>query len=152
MVLRTFPRAGEAPARFLRLLAGIGLVLVVGAPASADPERPELPSSAQIINGEHAQRIAGTTPLAELRARLDNSDRLAALHALQMALNQVGDGSTFLWKKEDRNLMGIIKPTAAFRNAAGQVCRHVIYAISLGDYRKQIEIVACREAGGRWRL
>ncbi len=135
MVLRTFPRAGRRAARLLRLLVAVGLL--AAQPALAGPASHEAATKA---------------PPTALPGRLDNSDRLAALHALQMALNQVGDGGTFVWKKDDRGLMGIIKPTAAFRNANGQVCRHVIYAIALNGYRRQIELVACREAGGRWRL
>lgn len=89
---------------------------------------------------------------AELQKNLGAGDQVAVLQALQLALNRIGDGGTFMWKKHDTNLKGIIKPTAAFRNAGGQICRHVIYMLSLGDFRKQIEIIACREADGRWRL
>lgn len=90
--------------------------------------------------------------LRQLRAKLDDSDRLAALRALHMALSRVSDGATFIWRKKSRKLAGVIKPTMAFRNAKGQVCRHLIYSLSLGKYVKSIEGVACRDSDGRWRL
>lgn len=148
------PGAGSAPTLPFAPVIGAGL-LVAGslwiAPLAiaADSASPALPVRKPV---QLSRQTAGTPTFAELQARLDKGDQVAALHALQMALNQVGDGATFHWKKDNRDLKGIIKPTTAFRNSYGQVCRHVVYALSLGDYRKQIEFVACREAGGRWRL
>ena len=90
--------------------------------------------------------------LAELRSKLDSKDQIVALRALHMALSQVPDGGTFVWRKKSRSLKGMIKPSKAFRNADGQVCRHVIYALVLGSYTKQIEGIACRQDDGRWQL
>ena len=90
--------------------------------------------------------------LAELRSRLDQKDQIVAMRALHLALNQVEDGGTFLWQKKSRSLKGMIKPSKAFRNADGRVCRHVIYALSLGRFLKQIEGIACRQNDGRWQL
>lgn len=90
--------------------------------------------------------------LRQLKAKLDDSDRVAALRALHLALTRISDGATFVWRKRSRQLAGVIKPTAAFRNANGQVCRHLIYSLSLGRYIKSIESVACRDAKGRWQL
>ncbi|GBE42234.1 MAG TPA: hypothetical protein ENH05_03655 [Rhizobiales bacterium] len=90
--------------------------------------------------------------LADLRSRLDYKDRVVAMRALQLALSQVPDGGTFVWQKKSRSLKGLIKPTRAFRNADGQLCRHVIYALALGRYTKQIEGIACRLENGRWQL
>lgn len=135
-VMRTIPSVRLAQ-RFLVGAAFGATVLIAGAVFAIDQP-------------QHAK--SAIEPLEELQAKLGTSDQVAALQALQSALNQVGDGGTYIWKKHDTRLKGIIKPTTAFRNAHGQVCRHVIYALSIGDYRKQIEIIACREAGGRWRL
>ncbi len=90
--------------------------------------------------------------LAELRSRLDQKDHIVAMRALHLALNQVEDGGTFVWRKKSRSLKGMIKPSKAFRNADGRVCRHVIYALSLGRYLKQIEGIACRQNDGSWQL
>ena len=90
--------------------------------------------------------------LAELRSKLDGKDQVIALRALHLALTQVPDGGTFVWKKASRSLKGMIKPSKAFRNTDGQLCRHVIYALALGRYLKQIEGIACRQDNGRWQL
>lgn len=90
--------------------------------------------------------------LAELRSKLDGKDQIIAMRALHLALSQVPDGGTFVWRKESRSLKGMIKPSNAFRNASGQICRHVIYALVLGRYTKQIEGIACRQDDGRWQL
>ena len=90
--------------------------------------------------------------LAELRARLDESDRKLAVKALGLALNELGDGATLVWRRPERALVGKIKPSAAFRDKEGRICRHVNYAITLGDYSKQVEGVACREIDGEWSL
>ena len=74
------------------------------------------------------------------------------MRALQLALSQVEDGGTFLWQKKSLSLKGMITPSKAFRNSSGAVCRHVIYALSLGRYIKQIEGIACRQNDGRWQL
>ncbi len=134
--MRTIPSARLAQ----RILAGaaFGANLLAAIPVSA-------------TDGPQRAKPA-IQSLAELQANLDSSDQIAVLTALQSALNEIGDGGSYIWKKQDTSLKGIIRPTTAFRNAYGQICRHVIYALSLGDYRKQIEIIACREAGGRWRL
>lgn len=134
--MRTIPSA--KPARRLLLSAAAGANLLIAGPVFAS-ERPQQPRPA-------------IQSLSELQANLGTSDQVAVLSALQLALNQIGDGGTYVWKKSDTKLKGMIRPTAAFRNANGQVCRHVIYALALGAYRKQIEFIACREAGGRWRL
>lgn len=90
--------------------------------------------------------------LADLRSKLDRRDHVVAMRALHLALSQVPDGGTFAWQKKNRSLKGLIKPTRAFRNADGQLCRHVIYALALGRYTKQIEGIACRLENGRWQL
>jgi surface antigen len=141
--MRTFRSARAA---FLPPVAVIGAALLLAGAAWGEPARTAAPETAR------PGADSGPASFAELRSRLDRSDRIAALRALQMALNRVADGGTFRWKSHDRELRGLIRPTNVFRNTAGQLCRHVVYRIALGDYRKQIEFVACREAGGRWRL
>jgi surface antigen len=90
--------------------------------------------------------------LAELKARLDSSDRAVALEALQMALEELGDGVTLVWRRPERELVGRIKPTSAFRDDEGRICRHVVYTLELGSYERQIEGVACREDDGIWSV
>jgi surface antigen len=90
--------------------------------------------------------------LNELKARLDQSDRAAAMQALDLALSELGDGATLVWQRPERGLMGRIKPVSAFRDDQGRVCRHVVYSLALGTYQRQIEGVACRESNGSWSL
>ena len=129
------------------IIIGAGaLVLSVFAPAP-------LPLKA----GESgAERLAATEGrqlgLNELKARLDRSDRAAAMQALELALSELGDGVTLVWQRPERGLVGRIKPVSAFRDDQGRVCRHVLYSLALGTYQRQIEGVACRESDGSWSL
>ncbi len=90
--------------------------------------------------------------LAELRARLSEEDRIAALRALQKALSELSDGATYVWGRPTVRLRGLITPTASFRASDGRICRHVIYTLSLGRYLRRIEGVACRLKSGIWSL
>jgi len=130
------------------IIMGAGAVLVsVLAPASHPPKAEE--SGAQVAVGV---RQPATPRLKELRARLDQSDREAAVQALQLALDEVGDGVRLVWRRPARGLIGKIKPVSAFRDDKGRVCRHVVYSISLGGYEKEIEGNACRGRDGSWSL
>jgi len=90
--------------------------------------------------------------LSQLKARLDRSDRVAAVQALELALSELGDGVTLVWQRPERGLVGRVKPVSAFRDDQGRVCRHVLYSLALGTYQRQIEGVACREPDGSWSL
>ena len=89
---------------------------------------------------------------AELRAKLDDSDRAVALNALQVALTELGDGASLIWRRPSRELTGVIKPVSAFRDDEGRVCRHLTYSLSLGTFVREVEGTACREPGGAWSL
>ena len=67
------------------------------------------------------------------------------MQALELALSELGDGVTLVWRRPERELVGRIKPVSAFRDDQGRVCRHVVYSLALGTYQRQIEGVACRE-------
>ncbi len=83
--------------------------------------------------------------LNELRARFDKATAKRPYQALQLALDELGDGVTLVWRRPARGLVGKIKPVSAFRDDKGRVCRHVVYSLSLGGYEKEIEGNACRE-------
>ena len=93
-----------------------------------------------------------TPEFAELKTKLDGSDRQAAAQALQLAMNELGDGVTLVWRRPEHALEGRVKPVSAFRDDHGRVCRHLVYSISLGGYSREIEGVACRELDGSWSL
>src|SRR6266545_2481116 len=82
---------------------------------------------------------APTPESTELKAKLDGSDRQAAAQALQLALNELGDGVTLVWRRPARGLEGRIKPVSAFRDDHGRVCRHLVYSLSLGGYNREVE-------------
>ncbi len=146
--MRMFLHAGAVPLATLVWLAAASFCLnsqavaepMDGTPGSTDVARMPAPEKNPI-------RL-----LADLRSKLDYRDHVVAMRALHLALSQVPDGGTFVWQKKSRSLKGLIKPTRAFRNADGQLCRHVIYALVLGRYTKQIEGIACRLENGRWQL
>ena len=111
------------------------------------------PLKAGESGAETAVASQGQQPgLGELKARLDGSDRSAALQALELALSELGDGVTLVWQRRERGLVGRITPVSAFRDDHGRVCRHVVYSLALGAYRRQVEGVACRKPDGSWSL
>lgn len=129
------------------IIIGAGaLILSVFAPASfalkADEWR-------VIVTREASDPIP---EFAELKAKLDGSDRQAAAQALQLALNEFGDRVTLVWWRPEHALEGRVKPISAFRDDRGRICRHLIYSLSLGGYSREIEGVACRELDGSWSL
>ena len=93
-----------------------------------------------------------TPSLAELKARLEPSDRRTAMRALQLALTEAGDGAPFVWQRPARELKGKITPVSAFRDGQGRLCRRVVYWLALGSYERQIEGIGCRESDGSWSL
>ncbi len=83
---------------------------------------------------------------------LDDSDEIAALDAIRIALTEVGDGSSYVWHRGNGRLSGVIHPTASFKDAAGRVCRHIVLVLTTGVRTGRAEGIACRVEGGRWQL
>jgi 17 kDa outer membrane surface antigen len=133
------------------IIIGAGaLAILLAAPASlylygAEPEY----TGSVVIDTESAKQ---PTTFAELRAKLDGTDRAVALNALQVALTELGDGAELVWRRPSRELTGVIKPVSAFRDDEGRVCRRLTYSLSLDTYVRQVEGTACREKSGAWSL
>lgn len=89
---------------------------------------------------------------ADLKAGLDLNDEIAALETVQLALNEVGDGSTYVWHRYHGRLSGVITPTSSFKSDSGQVCRHLIVVLTSGSHSQRSEGVACRLTSGQWQL
>lgn len=89
---------------------------------------------------------------AAVPTKLDESDEIAALERIQYALSEVGDGTTYVWRRWNGRLSGVIYPTVSFKDASGNVCRHLMVLLTTGDRTKRIEGIACRMESGRWRL
>lgn len=83
---------------------------------------------------------------------LDESDEVAALASMHLALNSTGDGQAYVWQRSNGRLSGLVRPISSFRNDDGQVCRHVIVMLTTGLRTQKMESTACRLAGGRWQL
>jgi surface antigen len=140
LVMRTF--RWNAP-----IIIGAGaLVISVFAPASFPLKAEDWRT---VVTREASAPTAEST---ELKAKLDGSDRQAATQALQLALNELGDGVTLVWRRPARGLEGRIKPMSAFRDDHGRVCRHLVYSLSLGGYSREVEGNACRAPDGSWVL
>lgn len=107
-------------------------------------------------NGANDVAAVATSPapqgLQALNSGLDQSDRTIALQALQMALTELGDGVTLVWRRPVSQLRGRIKPVSAFRDDQGRICRQVVYSLARGGQEKEIEGVACREQDGHWAI
>jgi len=89
---------------------------------------------------------------AELKTRLDASDEIATLHALQVALSEVGDGATYVWHRRNGKLSGSFQPTTSFKDAGGRVCRHIRIMLASGNFSRTAEGIACRLGDGSWQL
>jgi hypothetical protein len=98
------------------------------------------------------QKLWPKPKFADYRSLLDETDEVAALESVQLALSEVGDGSTYVWHRGHGRLSGIVQPTSSFRDAAGAVCRHVVVMLTAGPDTKKTEGIACRLADGRWQL
>lgn len=96
---------------------------------------------------------SGVTPVLHLPPRkLDEKDEIAALERIQYALNEVGDGSTYVWRRWHGGLSGVIHPTVSFKDKDGRICRHLVVLMTTGELTKRIESIACRLPSGRWEL
>lgn len=89
---------------------------------------------------------------AGLSRRLDTRDEIAALESVQLALAEVGDGSSYVWHRYHGHLSGVVTPTVSFRDGSGNVCRHLVVILSSGTRSKRSEGIACRLDNGRWQL
>ena len=87
------------------------------------PNRKSFPFKAPEITGALPPRRE--VPLKELKSRLTDADLTAALQAMSVVLSEIGDGTTYVWGRPMRRLRGLITPLSSFRNAEGQICRHV---------------------------
>jgi surface antigen len=64
----------------------------------------------------------------------------------------VGDGSTFIWRRGNGRISGVVKPTSSFKDVSGRICRHIVLVLAAGPRTGKIEGIACRLSNGRWEL
>ena len=132
------------------ILMGAG-ALVTAFLASAPPS---LGAGEASLKPEAAAKASAPAlaSLAELKNRLDPSDRDMALRALNLALDEIADGATLVWKRPAREIEGRISAVSAFRDDQGRICRRVVYALTLGKSQSSAEAIACRQTNGHWSL
>jgi hypothetical protein len=82
----------------------------------------------------------------------DDTDTVAALDGILIALTEVADGGTYVWHRRDGRLSGMAQPTASFRDQSGQPCRHLVVVLNAFTKSKKVEGIACRLADKRWQL
>lgn len=83
---------------------------------------------------------------------LDESDEIATLQAIHIALQTVGDGGAYLWQRGHGLLDGMVRPTASFKGRDGEICRHIIIRLNSRNYSREAEGIACQDDSGRWSL
>lgn len=128
---------------FTSALAGLVLSLT-NAVATAS----ESPATSQSLNDQRPPLDALQRPSLVL----DESDEIAALQAIHMALQTVGDGGAYLWQRGHGLLDGMVRPTASFKGRDGEICRHIIIRLNSRNYSREAEGIACRDENGRWSL
>ena len=148
--MRTFP----LPPLFRGGVTALTLGLATLIASDGIAESPDFATEPKVVRQMQPgpARKARQPSLAELRASLDDTDRLATLNAVHVALTQLSDGATFVWRNSARTLTGVVRTTVAFRNVDGDICRHLILTLTLGRYAKRVEGIACRDGEGRWHL
>lgn len=106
-------------------------------------------------SGSGTGKMWSRPKFAELKtppARLDLNDEIATLETLQLALSEVGDGSTYVWHRHHGRLSGVIQPTTSFKDTNGHICRHVVVVLTSGSRSERSEGIACRLPTGQWQL
>ncbi len=112
---------------------------------TSEPHDASLPQSAAPL-----RRALPMVPPYEAPA--EPGDALAALEAIEIALTQASDGSTYIWRRNNGRLAGAFRPTSTFRGADGRYCRHLEMRMRLGTYQRLMEGIACRGSDGVWIL
>jgi len=134
-------------------LLAAGLVVFDQLPAnSAGGAKPEQPWRAQIAMNDGEPEEVAPNSFEALRAKLEPDDPVAVLEAIGYALAEVGDGSTYVWRRTDGPLMGNVRITGTYRSQAGAVCRKLALTLILGDLVRPADTFACRDADGHWVL
>ena len=109
-------------------------------------------SSSTPLDKQQRDKLWPKPSLADVKETLDDADAIAALEAVQVALTEVGDGATYIWHRRHGRLSGAIQPTTSFKDRSGQVCRHLVVALTSGNYSRKAEGIACRLHNGVWVL
>ena len=102
------------------------------------------------LPGAHARAATPRQPSPPAAAD-DDSDEIAALEAVRIALTEVGDGGAYVWRRRRGSLSGVVMPTVSFKDGE-RVCRHIRLLLTRGKRVGTAEGIACRLADGRWQF
>jgi hypothetical protein len=133
----------------------VACIVLLHGPLAAQEQRPtQQPPACTCSTPEQAPPTATPRPRFADHSQepLDDSDEIAALDAIRIALSEVGDGSSYVWHRSNGRLSGVIQPTSSFKDSAGRVCRHLVLILTTGLRTGRIEGVACRAQDGVWQL
>lgn len=160
--------AGALAATFLfvSVFLGAGQALArdrgLRGPASDDTMTtiPPSPAPAPVMHADPDTRPDRTFPsprrplpsIPPYTAPPQPGDDIAVLEAIEIALTEASDGSTYVWRRDHGRLAGAFRPTSTFRDADGRMCRHLELRLRLGSYQRTIEGIACRARNGVWQL
>jgi hypothetical protein len=137
----------EPFAFFATCAAALYLVaIVIFAPGIARAAEP-MPAEPMPV-----MRLSPDIAPPDLRSTLDDNDEVATLDAISIALSEVGDGGTYVWQRLHGRLSGVFQPTQSFKDAGGNVCRHLIIMLMSGRHTQRTEGIACRLGNRRWQL
>lgn len=131
--------------------AGMGAAAFLFAVALMSPDAARAdPTAGPATASSRSHRAPLELPV--MRANVDPGDETAALAAVDVALTQAGDGSTYIWHRGNGRLSGAIRVTGTFRDVDGRICRHMEMRLRLGTYSRSTEGIACRDKDGAWLL
>jgi hypothetical protein len=136
----------------LAVAASIVAFATLPAPLAAQQQRPAEPAPCTCSTPERAPSPVPRPRFADHSQDLDDSDEIAALDAIRVALSEVGDGASYVWHRGNGRLSGVIHPTVSFKDAAGRICRHIVVVLTTGQRSGRVEGVACRLGDGTWQL
>ncbi|MFV0297003.1 MAG: hypothetical protein ACK5JT_12895 [Hyphomicrobiaceae bacterium] len=131
------------------LAAGAATALAEGRLEAADGR---LGQGAMGRNPAHSRNFFRFAPTTVIRPYFDYNDEAAALEAVQVALTQVGDGSSYVWYRSSGRVSGVVQPTRSFKDRGGRVCRALKVTLSAGSYSRRTSTVACRLMDGSWEI
>ena len=157
--MRSAPSLASLAAAVASAIFLLAFVIISPDPLQAEPLAADAPSRSEQgaancpeVQTREKPKLWYIPRFAGLGPDLDRSDETATLEAIHYTLNEVADGSAYIWHRRNGHLNGLVRPEMSFRNELGAVCRRITVALTAGDVTKRIEGVACREADKSWLL
>ena len=138
-------------------------VIPIAAPPLAPPPAPPpppaalapLPVNATLPAPLHEtldDALVADLAASDLARQLDPVDRRQLNEALQRTLETAMSGHTNGWRNEFSRNAGTVVASPAFKNPAGQWCRHLVETITILRETRSGNGTACRNVDGRWDL